>query len=87
MKKTIILKPKSSLGNHTGSWRLFKPEVDWQKCIGCSLCAKICPDACITMENQGGKLKSKIDYDYCKGCGLCIKECPVQAISSKPEKK
>lgn len=73
----------TSLDNKTGSWRVFKPETDDNICIGCSMCAKLCPDACITMENKTkfpGKLKPVTDYDYCKGCGLCAKECPVKAI-------
>mgnify|MGYP003496915442 FL=1 len=73
----------TSLDDKTGSWRVFKPETDDNICIGCSMCAKLCPDACITMENKTkfpGKLKPVTDYDYCKGCGLCAKECPVKAI-------
>ncbi|HNX11008.1 MAG TPA: 4Fe-4S binding protein [bacterium] len=87
MKKSIALKPAGSLNNHTGSWRLTRPIVDFKTCIGCSLCAKICPDGCIDMVSHGGKLKSHINYDYCKGCNLCVKECPVKAISSIPEKE
>ncbi len=78
-----VSKPGTSLNNKTGSWRVYKPETDYNICIGCSLCAKFCPDACIDMEAHKlyeGKLKPVTDYDYCKGCGLCAKECPVKAI-------
>jgi len=75
--------PSSSLNNKTGSWRTFKPEVDANLCVGCLLCAKLCPDNCIVMQEKkefANKKKAEINYDYCKGCGLCAKECPVKAI-------
>jgi len=78
-----ISKPGTALDNKTGTWRVYKPETDNKICIGCSLCAKLCPDACIEMKAQKdyeNKLKPVTDYDYCKGCGLCAKECPVKAI-------
>lgn len=75
-----VSKASSSASNKTGSWRVYKPETDHQICIGCSLCAKLCPDACIDMTLIDKKLKPITDYDYCKGCGLCAKECPVKAI-------
>jgi len=87
MIKPITAKPATSINNHTGSWRLNRPAVDFNKCIGCSLCSKICPEGCIVMKNIANKAKPQINYDYCKGCGLCTKECPVQAIASKPENK
>ncbi len=72
---------KNTLGNETGSWRIFKPKVT-DKCIGCSLCVDVCPEGCIKMENK----KAKINYDYCKGCLICIAECPVKAIEKEREK-
>ena len=66
----------NSLDNKTGAGRTYRPETDLPKCIGCSLCAKLCPEACIEM--TGGKPVT--DFDYCKGCGLCAKECPVKVI-------
>ena len=88
MKKNIVVQPGSSMNNHTGSWRTFMPETDPEKCIGCSLCAKICPDAAIAMKiNAVGKLKPETDHDYCKGCGLCAAECPVKAILMKKDEK
>lgn len=84
MKKKIslITKPNTSLANKTGSWRTHRPITDYNICIGCSLCAKICPEGCIEMKETApeSKLKPTTDYDYCKGCGLCARECPVQAI-------
>jgi len=71
----------NSLSNKTGNWRTHRPEINHQKCIGCSLCAKICPEACIEMKNR----KAFVDDDYCKGCALCAHECPVKAIEMKED--
>lgn len=85
MKRSKIkleTKANSSLNNKTGPWRTHKPITDYAACIGCSLCAKICPESCIAMETRtdSPRLKPVTDYDYCKGCALCAHECPVKAI-------
>ncbi len=79
----IVKEAGSSVKNKTGSWRTFRPVVDKQKCIGCGICARFCPEGCIKIENK----KAKIDYDYCKGCGICANECPVKAIKMEREEK
>ena len=80
--KNLITKPNTTLSNKTGPWRTQKPETDYNKCISCGLCSKICPEACIEMKATRGfsKPKPKTNYDYCKGCALCVHECPVKAI-------
>lgn len=83
LKINLITKPSTSLNNKTGAWRVKKPVTDYAVCIGCSLCAKICPENCIEMKaltKFNGKLKPVTDYNYCKGCALCAHECPVKAI-------
>ena len=65
----------------TGDWRVFRPEVDLSKCIGCLLCWIYCPEPSI--DQSTGKVK--IDYEYCKGCGICAEECPVKAITMVEE--
>ena len=84
----IISKPGSTIRNKTGSWRTYKPKTDLNKCIGCGMCVKVCPENCVMLiKNKNGQLKPKIDYNYCKGCGLCAEECPVKAISMEMDKK
>lgn len=64
-------------------WRVFKPEIDHEKCIRCLLCYVYCPDGVI--DKAGSKLA--IDYDFCKGCGICAHECPKKAIAMVKEAK
>jgi pyruvate ferredoxin oxidoreductase delta subunit len=69
----------------TGDWRYMKPEVDKEKCIGCTTCVPFCPEASIEMKKfkEGQKDKADIDYDFCKGCGVCAQVCPIKAITMK----
>jgi pyruvate ferredoxin oxidoreductase delta subunit len=73
-------RPKKGASGKTGSWRVFRPEVDKEKCNACGLCAMYCPDAAINEELE-------IDLEFCKGCGICAHECPKKAIAMKREEK
>jgi len=68
---------------------------DWEKCVGCSTCQKVCDNAAITMvevsslpENplQGIRnLRPAIDYGRCCWCALCVDLCPTGSISLSRE--
>lgn len=47
---------------------------DITKCILCGLCARKCPQECITVDRTGEKTWS-IDRDKCVQCGACIDAC------------
>lgn len=63
------------------SWRTQRPALDVEKCTGCMICWKLCPEPAI--EPTAGKIT--IHLDTCKGCGVCAHECPVDAIDMVPE--
>ena len=74
-----ISKPKEAVAGKTGTWRIFRPVIDYDKCIKCYQCYLACPDVAIIVEKFNEM--PKINYDYCKGCGICSTVCPVKAIS------
>ena len=47
-----------------------------EKCIGCSLCIKDCPGACLYLEND----KAHVHENGCIECGHCYAVCPQGAV-------
>lgn len=74
----VITEPGSSIRFKTGDWRAYKPLRDQGKCVKCLICWVYCPDAAVTIREDGSL---GFDYDFCKGCGICFKECPREAIT------
>jgi len=76
----------SALGNsrvrHTGSWRVFRPDIDLDACTRCGICFALCPDGAITLDANACPV---IDYDNCKGCMICYQECPIHCIREEKE--
>lgn len=68
---------------------------DWEKCVGCSTCQKVCDNAAITMVKvpelpedplKGIRnLRPAIDYGRCCWCALCVDLCPTGSISLSRE--
>lgn len=60
-----------------GSWRVFRPVIDYSKCIKCRMCWLHCPDSAYYFDKEG---YPKEDFYVCKGCGVCSSVCPVNCI-------
>ncbi len=68
---------------------------DWEKCVGCSTCQKVCDNAAITMVTVPSieqdplkgirNLRPAIDYGRCCWCALCVDLCPTGSISLSRE--
>jgi len=72
-----------------------------QNCTSCMLCARECPDWCITIDSHkevipakepGARDRTKnsldrfaIDFSLCMYCGICIEVCPFDALFWSPE--
>ena len=51
------------------------------KCVGCGLCATICPSQCISITRSKGQVeKYEVDILRCIYCGFCVEACPYGAI-------
>ncbi len=56
------------------------------RCVGCGLCAAICPSQCIHIYTADGPGNRKIVERYeieivrCVYCGMCVEACPYTAI-------
>ena len=83
------VKPQRFHGRHV----LNRYPDGMEKCIGCELCAGVCPSRCIYVrgaDNPEGERVSpgerfgfvyEINMLRCIFCGLCVEACPTEAIT------
>jgi len=55
-------------------------EVEERRCIGCGICAELCPFSAVEMVKVEKRRKARVIKALCKGCGVCASHCPVFAI-------
>ena len=84
-----IAKPERLHGRHV----LNRYEDGMEKCIGCELCAGVCPAKCIyvrgadndptdpTSPGERFGFVYEINYLRCIHCDLCVEACPTEAIT------
>jgi NADH-quinone oxidoreductase subunit I len=82
-------KPERLHGRHV----LNRYEDGMEKCIGCELCAGVCPARCIYVRGKDNDPESptspgerfgfvyEINYLRCIHCDLCVEACPTEAIT------
>lgn len=79
--RKVSSKPLISYSRDVADWRVFRPIIDKDACVGCKRCWVYCPETAISMIDG----KADVNYHYCKGCGICSEECPVGAIKMELE--
>jgi NAD-dependent dihydropyrimidine dehydrogenase PreA subunit len=52
-------------------------KLDVNVCIGCGMCAIVCPHGVFAVENRKARILVR---DACMECGACAMNCPVAAI-------
>ena len=82
-------KPERLHGRHV----LNRYEDGMEKCIGCELCAGVCPAKCIYVRGADNPPENpvspgerygfiyEINYLRCIHCDLCVEACPTEAIT------
>ncbi len=59
---------------------------DIKSCTSCTMCVKVCPVDCITLESIRGADKKMVLVSYdiniarCMYCGLCVEVCPTKSL-------
>ena len=82
-------KPERFHGRHV----LNRYEDGMEKCIGCELCAGVCPAKCIYVRGADNDPQQpmspgerfgfvyEINYLRCIHCDMCVEACPTEAIT------
>jgi ferredoxin len=70
---------KRIFGNIAGAILKTKPALRPEMCVGCGICANICPAKAIVIKNK----KAVIDRSACIRCFCCQEFCPKSAMKVK----
>jgi len=75
---------RTNLMHHTDNYR-GEHTVDYETCIGCDSCDKICPTNAIVMKHLPFKKQNivpEVNLGVCIFCGLCEDVCPTKPHKS-----
>lgn len=70
--------PGRQLDVHPHAIQPWSPRLLEKRCIACHACARVCPEAAITLE--ASLPAYRLDPRSCTGCGLCRDVCPRDAV-------
>lgn len=91
--KTTIHRPVTVLYPYESLWNpenyRGRPGLDFNKCVGCGMCARMCPCAAIilvdTPDDEGKTVsRPQINIGRCSFCAYCAEYCPVDAMTVTP---
>jgi formate hydrogenlyase subunit 6/NADH:ubiquinone oxidoreductase subunit I len=60
-------------------------KLDATQCIGCSMCADLCPTGAMAATEEDGMLRITSDAADCVACKLCVDSCSRHAVSLRPD--
>ena len=90
------LDPRQRPAHVRGMPVLVSDDGQTPRCVGCELCAQICPPGCIRVgvvdaapgPGEAGQARApesfEIDMARCLYCGLCEEVCPADALAMSP---
>ena len=92
--KTVAHRPVTVLYPYEKEWvpdnYRGRPGLRFDKCVGCGMCVRMCPTACIKLvdavDDEGKTVKRpQVNMGRCAMCGYCAEYCPVDAMTVTPE--
>ncbi len=92
--KTMVHRPVTVLYPYEKEWvpdnYRGRPGLDFDKCVGCGMCARMCVTQAIKLievdDDNGNKvMRPQVNIGRCAFCGYCAEYCPLDAMTVTPE--